>query len=157
MLDSKGLHQLTKDDLDDQDAMTNLTNDGVMSNVINASSPYEIHYKEVVVDHPCIFLTATDGCFGYLNSPMEFEHLLLSTLVEAKSILQWRILLNDRMNKVAGDDYTLCVAVTGYKAFEDIRKDFVKREEYVADAYINNDCDVNSLWEVYKVEYSKYL
>ena len=157
MLDEEGLHQLTVDDLDGQDAMSNLTNDGVMTNVINASSPFEIHYKELIVDHPCIFLTATDGCFGYLNSPMEFENLLLGTLVEAKSILQWKILLNDKMNQVSGDDYTLCVAVCGYKDFEDVRKSFVKRAKYVADSYINTDYDVNSLWEVYKSDYSKYL
>ena len=30
MLDANGLHQLTADDLDGQDAMSNLSNDGVM-------------------------------------------------------------------------------------------------------------------------------
>ncbi len=157
MLDEEGLHQLTVDDLDGQDAMSNLTNDGVMTNVINASSPFEIHCKELVVDHPCIFLTATDGCFGYLNSPMEFENLLLSTLVEAKSILQWKILLNDKMNQVSGDDYTLCIAICGYKDFEDIRKSYIKRSKHILETYINTDYDVNSLWEVYKSDYSKYL
>jgi len=157
MLDDEGLHQLTTDDLDGQDAMSNLTNDGVMTNVINASTPFEIHFKEVVIDHPCILLTATDGCFGYLNSPMEFEHLLIDTLVDSKSIIQWRILLNDRMHQVSGDDYTLCVAACGYKNFENMRSSFNNRKQYITDMYINNSEDVNALWEVYKNDCSKYL
>jgi len=157
MLDFEGLHQLTTDDLDGQDAMSNLTNDGVMTNVINATAPFEIHFKELTVGHPCILLTATDGCFGYLNSPMEFEYLLIDTLLNAKSIIEWRIMLNDRMNQVSGDDYTLCVAACGFKDFDNLKSTFVDRREYVSNVYINNPEDVYNLWEVYKKDYSKYL
>jgi len=157
MLDTEGLHQLTVDDLDGQDAMSNLTNDGVMTNVISASAPFEIHFKKVVIDHPCILLTATDGCFGYLNSPMEFENLLISTLIEAKGVAQWRILLNDRMQQVSGDDYTLCVAACGYKNFEDMKSSYKKRKKYIENTYINNSADVSELWKTYKIDYSKFL
>lgn len=157
MLDADGLHQLTTDDLDGQDAMSNLTNDGVMTNVINASTSFEIHNKELVIDHPCILLTATDGCFGYLNSPMEFEHLLIDSLVKSKNITEWKIALNERMHKVTGDDYTLCVAICGFADFEDIQRTFVKRNTYVVDNYINTQNDVNAMWEIYKKDYSTYL
>ena len=86
MLDYNGLHQLTTDDLDGQDAMSNLSNDGVMTNVINASTSFEVHNKKLSFDSPCILLTATDGCFGYLNSPMEFEYLLTDSLIKAKNL-----------------------------------------------------------------------
>ncbi|MBQ7400064.1 MAG: hypothetical protein IJW06_06380 [Clostridia bacterium] len=157
MLDAKGLHQLTEDDLDGQDAMSNLTNDGVMNNSINASTSFEIHSKKIVVGYPCILLTATDGCFGYLNSPMEFEYLLTDSLVKSKNITEWKIALNERMNTVTGDDYTLCVAVCGFADFEDIRNSFVKRNEYVAEKYLNSQQDVNDLWDIYKKNYSLYL
>ena len=157
MLDAKGLYQLTTDDLDGQDAMSNLTNDGVMTNVINASTSFEMHNKKLVINHPCIFLTATDGCFGYLNSPMEFEHLLIDSLVKSKNMTEWKIALNERMNKVTGDDYTLCVAICGFADFEDIKKSFVERNKYITEKYMNSQNDVNDMWEIYKEDYSAYL
>jgi len=157
MLDSDGLHQLTADDLDGQDAMSNLINDGVMTNVINASTSFEIHNKKLSFKSPCILLTATDGCFGYLNSPMEFEHLLTNSLIGAKSIQEWKIALNEQMHAVTGDDYTLCVAICGFNDFEEIQKTFVKRNVFVTDKYINNTSDVNAMWEIYKKDYSIYL
>lgn len=157
ILDSDGLHQLTADDLDGQDAMSNLTNDGVMTNVINASVPFEIHNKHFSFDRPCILLTATDGCFGYLESPMEFEYLLTNSLVKAKNIHEWKIALNERMHDVTGDDYTLCVVICGFNDFGEIKANYVKRNAYVADTYINQTTDVNDMWEIYKKDYSIYL
>ena len=157
MLDVNGLHQLTADDLDGQDAMSNLTNDGVMTNVINASTSFEIHNKKLSFENPCILLTATDGCFGYLNSPMEFEYLLIDSLVKAKNMTEWKISLNERMNKVTGDDYTLCVAICGFAEFEDIRSNFVQRNEFITEKYINSQNDVNDMWNMYKEDYSVYL
>lgn len=157
MLDDKGLHQLTADDLDGQDAMTNLTNDGVMTNVINASTPFEVHKKKLSFDGPCIFLTATDGCFGYLTSPMAFEYLLLDTLVKAKNIHEWKIALNTRMYATAGDDYTLCVAVCGFANFDEIRSYFAKRCTELENGYINTQKVVTDLWDTYKNDYSIYI
>ena len=154
LLDAEGLHQLTEDDLDGQDAMSNLLNDGVMTNVISASSPFELHSKSINLNYPCILLTATDGCFGYLKSPMEFEYLLLDTLVKSKSITEWRMAMYDKMQSVAGDDFTLCVAVCGYKDFNDIKKRFAKRYAYLVGTYIDSDEDVLALWEMYKENYS---
>ncbi len=158
MLDEAGLHQLTVDDLDGQDAMSNLSNDGVMTNVINATSPFDIHVNKLKIDHPCILFTATDGCFGYLNSPMEFEYLITSSLVDAKNITQWKILMNEKMNAIAGDDYTLTVAVCGFEdKFESIRSTYVQRNSFLENEYINSQRDVNELWEAYKKDYSMYL
>lgn len=157
LLDANGLHQLTADDLESKDAMSNLSDDGVMTNVINASTPFEIHSKNFVFDIPCIFLTATDGCFGYLNSPMEFEYLLTDSLVKAKNMYEWEIALNERMHDVAGDDYTLSVAVYGFKEFKEMQKNFMKRNDYVEDFYINSKNNINTMWDIYKKDYSAYL
>lgn len=157
MLDSEGLYQLTNDDLDGQDAMSNLSEDGVMTNVINAGNPFSIHSKKIVREKPCILLTATDGCFGYLNSPMEFEYLLVDSLVNSKNISEWKESLDERMREVTGDDYTLCVAIYGFKNFDDIKKNLVKRHIHIKTKYIDSDADVFSLWEDYKKDYSRYL
>lgn len=157
MLDADGLHQLTADDLDGQDAMSNLSNDGVMTNVINASTSFEVHNKKISFNSPCILLTATDGCFGYLNSPMEFEHLLIDSLVKSKNMAEWKIVLNERMHNVTGDDYTLCVAICGFTDFENIKKSFIKRNEYITEKYMNSQNDVNAMWNLYKEDYSAYL
>lgn len=157
LLDANGLHQLTADDLEGQDAMSNLTNDGVMTNVINASTQFTIHAKKIVLDKPCVLLTATDGCFGYLNSPMEFEYLLTVAMQNASSIYGWKKYINEHINGIAGDDYTLCAAVWGYDSFDDIKNSMVNRHTFVSNNYINTDKDINSLWNVYKKEYSAYL
>ena len=49
-----------------------------------------INVKKIRIEHPCIIMAATDGCFGYLKSPMEFEKLLLDTLLAGESIVQWQ-------------------------------------------------------------------
>lgn len=157
MMDENGLHQLTQDDLDGEDAMSNLTSDGVMTNVVNATTPFEIHHKTVKIDHPCILFTATDGCFGYLKTPMAFENLLIGALSEARNPFEWKVALNERMSAVAGDDYTLCVAVCGYQGFDELRKAYSDRHKFIIENYMTSDEDPNLLWEKYKVEYSKYL
>lgn len=157
MLDTDGLHQLTEDDLDGQDAMSNLTNDGVMTNVINASTGFEIHSKKLTVEHPCLLITATDGCFGYLGSPMEFEYMLTNSLEGSQNILAWKKTLYQSMKEVSGDDYTLCVALCGFSDFEDVKSTFAERNRFVYDEYINSQKDVHDMWNIYKEKYSLYL
>lgn len=74
LLDEKGLAQLTRDDTDVEDAFENLTNDGPMNNVLSSDGNYGINYKSVLLSTPTIVFAATDGCFGYIPTPMEFEY-----------------------------------------------------------------------------------
>jgi len=157
LLSDKGLCQLTADDLDGQDAMSNLLNDGVMTNVISAGAPFELHKKSLTIKQKCILLCCTDGCFGYLNSPMEFEYLLLATLVSSKSISEWKSKLDAEFADVAGDDYTLTTAAFGYYDFEQLRNDFMPRIKYLKGKYIDPDVEPQKLWEEYKKDYSVYL
>ena len=93
LLDTEGLKQLTEDDLGGFDAMENLSADGVLTNTISLSKKFEIHQKNLTVSGPAILFTATDGCFGYVSTPMEFEHLLLDTLLKSKSVEEWEKIL----------------------------------------------------------------
>lgn len=157
MIDKQGLHQLTDDDLNDEDAMTNLINDGIMTNVVTASAEFDIHIREINVTNPCILISCTDGCFGYLRSPMVFEYLLINSLVKSSNIKEWKLLLDSLFNEVAGDDYTLCVAICGFKDFSSIKDYFIRRNSEIYNKYINTDTDPNILWKQYKPDYSIYL
>ncbi len=157
MLDFGGLHQLTADDLDDEDAMSNLTNDGVMTNVINTSVPFKLHSKRFLFRQPCILISATDGCFGYLRSPMEFENLLVDSLMKSKSISEWKQTINDRIKAIAGDDYTLCAAAYGYRSLADIKNSLTARHKLLNERYIKSNTDPKMLWDSYKKDYAIYL
>ncbi|MBE7012414.1 MAG: hypothetical protein E7415_07050 [Ruminococcaceae bacterium] len=156
-LDSAGLHQLTADDLDGQDAMSNLTNDGAITNVVNASTPFEIHTKVISIKQPCFLFTATDGCFGYLKSPMEFEYIILESLMKSNNISEWKSCLDGYFRDVAGDDYTFCIAACGFDDFKHLKTSFIQRFSFLNNEYINNTGDVNTLWNVYSKDYSIYL
>ena len=86
-----GLMQLTTDDLrSGGDAMRNLTDDSVMSNCISADTEFHINHRQVELRAPFLLLCATDGCFAYVRSPMHFEHLLLSTMQDARDVPAWQ-------------------------------------------------------------------
>jgi len=137
--------------------MSNLYNDGIMTNVINASTPFTLHQSRFRLNEPGILIAATDGCFGYLKTPMEFEYLLVDSLVRAKSPLEWKQKLNDRIHEVTGDDYTLSVAGIGYGNFVDMQRSLLARHRVLEEQYINATADANTLWQQYKTEYSLYM
>lgn len=155
--DTDGLHQLSVDDVGSIDAMENLTDDGALKNVINASVPYSIHKKTFDIKKPCIFLTATDGCFGYLLSPMHFEYLLIDTLCSSDNIDEWKKALDSRLYECAGDDYSLCIAGYGYSTFKAMKEDFSSRREYVLHRYIACDEEPRTSWRSYKHQYERFI
>lgn len=157
LLDAGGLHQLSNDDIDGEDAFSNISGDGVLTNVICSSVPYDIHAKHIPLQTPCVLLTASDGCFGYLNTPMDFEYLLTSTLMMSNSISEWEYNLDKRIKEFTGDDYTMCVAVYGYEDFQHLRNSYAARASYVYTQYINSAADDESKWNAYKDGYSIYL
>lgn len=153
MLNSKGLHQLSADDVNEEDAYSNLKSDGVLTNVICASIPFEIRIKEITVDMPCILFTATDGCFGYLKTPMDFEYLLTNLMMKSKNLTEWKKYIYDNLQGFAGDDYTMSVAVFGYGDFRNMQANFVSRNEYVYNTFINSPISSDKKWDMYKTEY----
>lgn len=158
----EGLYQLTADDLSVQDAMENLYDDGVMTNVISLSADFTIHHSAVRVNRPGIVFAATDGCFGYISSPMEFEFMLVDALTESGSVEQWEKEMHRRMTAVSGDDFTLCGAVFGFDGFEDLRACFVRRRETLISRYMRRIKDADRegktrLWEEYRKDYYRYL
>lgn len=136
LLNRKGLHQITEDDVDGEDAMSNLSNDGVITNMISASSNFVLHNKKLELKMPCAVINATDGCFNYLQSPMHFEFLLLDSLMSAGNIAQWEKNLGHNLRAATGDDYDLTMALFGYEEFEKLHKEYEKRMAYIEKTYI---------------------
>lgn len=161
LLDEDGLAQLSTDDLSVPDAMENLYNDGVLTNVISLSKAYTIHHGAAILDKPGIVYAATDGCFGYVSTPMEFEGMLLSALADSGSVREWEERLTEIIGTVAGDDYTLSAAVLGFGGFEKMRAALSQRQrflerEYLADIGSLSREEKTALWSRYRDSYSRF-
>lgn len=162
LLDSEGLKQLTEDDLGGLDAMENLTADGVLTNVISSSKDFTLHQKTFTIAKPTILFSATDGCFGYFSTPMEFENLLLSTLRSSNNVEEWEKKIADVLQEVAGDDYSLSGFALGYASFSNLKEAFRNRYSELFNKYINGLNEKTQeekmiLWSAYKPSYTLYL
>ena len=114
VVEANGIRQLSTDDLrDSSDAMTNLHQDSVVSNAISADTEFHVNYRRVELDAPFLLVCATDGCFGYLPSPMHFERLILKCLDGASSVDGWSAALQREIGAVTGDDAAMSVMGVG--------------------------------------------
>ena len=174
-----GAQQLTVDDIRDRgDAMANLRQDSLVSNAVSAETPFTVNYRRVTVAAPCLLLAATDGCFGYLPSPMHFERTVVNALCNAATTADWSLELQRSITAVAGDDAAM--AIVGVGADHDqFRAIFASRlreldvsyleplddaaaavraaEEQLATATALHDDRAASLWAGYKTSYAAYL
>lgn len=161
LLDKDGLAQLTVDDLEGLDAYENISGDGVLTNVVSASKPFQIHSCRVRQTKPFLVFTATDGCFGYIPTPMEFEAFLLENLRAANSMAEFEVRLTDHLEAIAGDDYTLVGSAFGYGTFSSLKNTFVHRAHYVSETYkkpLKNATveKILTFWKEYQNNYYRY-
>ncbi len=164
LLTKDGLAQLTVDDTSVYDPMENLYKDGVLKRMLCADSTVQVHSATITVREPFAVLAATDGCFGYLSTPMEFEGAILGTLMSAKCAADWETQLSDILGKAAGDDYTLCLAAYGFPTFSKLKKHFSDRYDRLQKQYLNklkklpiDDRDARmQMWNTYKDGYMQY-
>ena len=162
MLDGCGLAQLTADDLSgDIDAYENISNDAVLTNVINSSADFTIHSRRVRLNMPCVVFCASDGCFGYIPSPMEFEYMLLDALDRAASVTEWEDLIGGQLAETSGDDYTLAAGVFGYGSFDALKEHFSARAEELYRSYIEplesgGTSTADELWQEYRENYYRF-
>lgn len=127
-----GLSQLSKDDLSiEQDPFQNLYNDSSLNNMVNLSQDFTINCKEYEEKLPCIVLAATDGCFGYLPSPMHFEDLLLKTMYASNSINEWKLMLTKKLKEVACDDCTMSL-ISNLTEYDTLKSSFNKRYQFLS-------------------------
>ena len=65
---------------------------------------------------------ATDGCFGYVPTPMHFEDLVLRHLAAARNVDAWSAGLQEEISAITGDDAAMAVLGVGadFKEFKDL-------------------------------------
>ena len=165
ILDEQGLAQLTVDDTTVQDPLENLYEDGLLRRIVTADRPVRLHCHSIRLRPPFLVFAATDGCFGYVSTPMEFEGLLLKTLLECDSAAQWEVHLAETLGTVAGDDHALCLAAFGYGSMAAIHQTLSKRYEQLRREYLNPVSRLpledresrRALWSRYQGDYCRYI
>ncbi len=135
---AKGLQPLSTDDLHkNPDALENLWQDAPLSNCIEATGNYHIHQKTFSITSPAILISASDGCFGYLPSPMHFEYILLKTLIESVYDAEdWRDKLIEMLLPIAADDVSLSLVALGIENLNALKVYLFTRYQSVYQRYI---------------------
>jgi len=174
-----GAHQVTRDDLRDAgDALVNLRQDSVVSNAMSADTDFVVNHRRVELTAPFLAVAATDGCFGYVRTPIHFEHLVLAALQESTDTGSWSRILQQRISAITGDDAAMAVLGVGADHGEfrrlfatrtaELEQRFVvpldeleaevgRAEQAVAEARSRHATVQTSLWAQYKTEYERYL
>jgi hypothetical protein len=174
-----GACQLTTDELRDQgDAMANLRQDSVVGNAMSADDDFHVNHREVELTAPFIVVAATDGCFGYVRSPMHFEHLVLRTLQASCDAASWSAALQAEITAITGDDAAMSTLGVGAELDEfkmlfeartaeleerftsplDTLDDEVDRAERGLEALRRRREErASDLWGAYKPHYERYL
>ena len=174
-----GARQLTTDDLRDPgDALANLRRDSVVSNAMSADTEFHVNYRKVELRAPFLVVCATDGCFGYVRTPMHFEHMVLSHLENARSTEAWSSALQAEITAVTGDDAAMTVLGVGtsFNEFQklfaprvtELARDFIAPLDELSNAVSRAEQELKALrsrqlgetaqiWSRYKPEYECYL
>jgi serine/threonine protein phosphatase PrpC len=129
---SAGLIQISADHLKEKlDPQQNLMVDSALSNYISADRPFYIEETLVSVPDPMLAIVASDGCYGYVVSPVIFEYLILSTLIKARSIGQWKDNLAKEVGSVTADDASMVILPFGWPSFRKMKKALSPRKSAV--------------------------
>lgn len=125
---SDGLIQLTKDDCrGNPDPLDSLRDNAPLSDLLNADKPYKVKTRQVRIQMPCAIMCATDGIFGFVRSPMDFEYILLESINKANTISEFETLFRSTILKLTGDDSTCIIAFYGFGNYQAIKKSIVNR------------------------------
>lgn len=165
LLDDRGLAQLTMDDTSVPDPMDNVYEDGVLRNIFCSDRRVEVHCATVEVRPPFAVLAATDGCYGYVSTPMEFEGMVLQSLQGAQTPEQWENAMARLIGSVAGDDHCLCLAAFGYGSFGALKDAFRERFAHLASTYLEPVSKLPledrqsryGLWNAYRQDYFRFM
>ncbi|MGI5199730.1 serine/threonine protein phosphatase [Streptomyces sp. CA-288835] len=133
-----GLQVLTRDHTQESDALELLRTDPPMTNLVCADREFAIDSQRLRYQMPCVLVVATDGFFGYVHTPPDFECLLLSTLQQAHNEGEWADLIRREVQSYTADDASLAVLALGYSTFEELRDRFGPRYRELTDRYVHS-------------------
>ncbi|MGW0661051.1 serine/threonine protein phosphatase [Streptodolium elevatio] len=127
LLPGSGLHVLTRDHTRESDALELLRSDPPMTNLVCADRDFEIDSHQISLPLPCVLVAATDGFFGYVHTPSDFEHLLLRTLQQADNAAHWADLIRHEVESFTADDSSLALLALSFRDFDYLRTEFSDR------------------------------
>ena len=160
-----GMEQLSLDDVvGSYDPFDDLRMDGILNNTLNASEDFKIRTAVLRRSMPCIILSVSDGIFGYLDSPIRLEWILLDTLQNSKTPFEWETELRQAFGEYSGDDHTLQLAALGFRNFAELKSLYVGRRKTLEKQWIQplekgdlqkDPEKAKTLWLSYKKDYLK--
>lgn len=163
LLDQNGLAQMTKDDTDVDDALENIYEDGVMDNVLSSDGNYTLNYKTLRLNHPALIFAATDGCFSYVTSPMEFEYIILKSLMDHENPYNFKKSLRQILSGYAGDDITCGIMSFYFDSYENTKQSLYARFNHMEKNYMvpmrkeRSNIFTRELWNRYRSNYERFL
>jgi len=162
-----GLAALTRDHTEETDALAQLRQDPPMTNVICADRDFVLDTQLRSARLPCVLLCATDGFFGYVRTPADFEYVVLTTLMESRTEGEWAERLARRVERYTGDDASLALVALGYPDFAALRNAFAQRCDAVVslctssppaeDAPAEHHRWQDETWLAYRPYYEKHM
>ncbi|GAB7102751.1 hypothetical protein JCM4814A_10650 [Streptomyces phaeofaciens JCM 4814] len=133
-----GLQVLTRDHTRESDALELLRSDPPMTNLVCADRDFTIDSRRLTFPLPCVLVAATDGFFGYVHTPADFEWLLLHTLRHARNADEWADLIRREVQGRTADDASLALVALGHHGFEELKARFAGRLEDVTERYVRS-------------------
>jgi hypothetical protein len=112
--------------------MANLERDAPLANCIHADRTFSIGWRAFQPKGNYLLIACTDGCFGFVASPMHFEECLLNTMTAATSMDEWRHHLISSLGEFTGDDMSMAVLAVGWPTFDAMRAAFTARQQRVS-------------------------
>jgi len=167
ILTPNGMYQMTVDHArDGGDAMFNLHNDPPMSNAISESNDFFIEKTTCEIYGPAIMISCTDGCFGYLHSPMHFEALMIETLLNSDNMDEWKQNIESTLLPISGDDFSIAIETVGMsfeqwkvvlaKRYNTLMNRFIKPYDEYAEQIKSAPVEMSNIWEMYKTDYEAF-
>ena len=156
----------------------NLRHDSVVSNAMSADTDFHVSYRRVELEAPFLLVCATDGCFGYVPTPMHFEHLLLRGLKGARNAQAWSSAVQAAIIPVTGDDAAMAVLgvgtdLPGFQSLlgprlaelerefidplDELRRTVEAAERALVEARQRHEKEMAALWTQYQLGYDRHL
>jgi len=130
-----GLQALTRDHTEETDALAQLRQDPPMTNMLSAGSDFIVDSHILLLPRPCVLVCATDGFFGYVDTPAHFECHLLNALHQAFDEGHWSRLLAAKVRSYTADDASLSLVALGFGDFARLRTAFARRRSTLLREY----------------------
>lgn len=125
-----GLVQITVDD-SSEDPMETLRSSAPMTDMLNADNPFQVKTRQLHLDYPCAIMTATDGVFGYVRSPMDFEYLLLKAIEDSDCFARFEDTFKNMIVSITGDDSACIMSFYGWGSYQGVKEMVRRRYEYM--------------------------